>query len=97
MEEPTDSRTTWSEENGPAIDIRWNRRLITESIHAVFKVFYRDCQGTGAFYTAVDKHNFNKRLFITCSHVASTNNIQDVVDCMTLFIQNSTMPKMIAN
>ena len=82
-----DSRTTnrWSEENGPAIDIRWNRRLINESIHAVFKVVYRDCQGTGAFYRVVDKNNFTKSLFITCSHVAPTNNIQDVVDCMTLF------------
>ena len=79
-----DSRT-WSKENGPAIDIRWNRRLITESIHGVFKVVYRNCQGTGAFYKAVDKHNFKKSLFITCSHVAQTNNIQDVVDYMTLF------------
>ena len=75
----------WSEETSPAIEIRWNRRLMNESIHAVFKVMYRYSQGTGAFYTAVDKHNFKKSLFITCSHVAPTNNIQDVVDCMTLF------------
>ena len=80
-----DSRTTWREENVPAIDIRWNRRLMNESIHAVFKVEYRHCQGTGAFYRAVDKDNCKKSLFITCSHVAPTNNIQDVVDCMTLF------------
>ena len=60
-----DCRNTWSEENGPSIDIRWNRRLMTESIHAIFKVVYRHCQGTGAFYTAVDKHNFKTCLFIT--------------------------------
>ena len=74
---------TWSEENS-AISMRWNRRLMTESVHAVFKVEYSDNQGTGAFYTAVDKLNVKKSLFITCSHVAPTNNIQDVVDRMTL-------------
>ena len=88
-----DGRTTWSEENGPAIDVCWNLRLITESIHGVFKVVYRDCQGTGAFYTAVDKHNYKKSLFITCSHVVPTYNIQDVVDCMTLFYPVLGNPK----
>ena len=73
----------WSEENN-AISIRWTRRLMNESIHGVFKVEYSDMQGTGAFYTAVDKHNVKTSLFITCSHVAPTNNIQDVVDRMTL-------------
>ena len=79
-----DSRT-WSEENVPANDILWYRKLVNESIRGVFKVVYSDCQGTGAFYTAVDKHNYKKSVFITCSHVAPTNNIHDVVDYITLF------------
>ena len=74
---------TWSEENS-AISMRWNRRLMTESVHGVFKVEYSGIQGTGAFYLAFDKHNVKISLFITCSHVAPTNNIQDVVDRMTL-------------
>ena len=75
----------WNEENGPAIDVRWTRRLMTESIHAVFKVVYNKSQGTGAFYTTIDKHNVKTSLFITCNHVAPTNNIQEVLDYMTLF------------
>ena len=80
--------STWSNENGPAIDVRWTRRLMTESIHAVFKVVYIKSQGTGAFYTAIDKHNVKTSLFITCGHVAPTNNIQEVLDYMTLFYPN---------
>ena len=80
---------TRNEENCPAIGIRWNRRLMNESIHAVFKVmFSKYCtstfsfshsQGTGAFYTYC-----KKSLFITCSHVVPTNSIQDVVKHVTL-------------
>ena len=76
---------TWSEENGSAIDLSWFNRIMTESIHAVFKVVYRNKQGTGAFYQAVDQQNCERSLFITCSHVAPTNSIQDAIDFMNLF------------
>ena len=79
------AKAAWNEENGEAIDMSWTRRLMNESVHGVFKVVYKLFQGTGAFYTTVDKQNFERWLFITCSHVVPTCNIQDVLEFMKLF------------
>ena len=61
-----------------------NRRLMIESIHAVFKVMYSNTQGTGA--VDIQQSTF----FITCSHVVPTNSIHDVVDYMKFKVREGS-------
>ena len=63
---------------------RRTRRLTTQSIRRVFKVTYKDNQGTGAFYEVLDTSNCKRSLFITCNYVAPTNSLQDIMEFMKI-------------
>ena len=86
------SNSAWKEEGCAAISVLWTKRLMTESINAVFKVVYKGTQGTGAFYEVFDTRNLKRWLFITCNHVVPTNSVKDILDFMQIFYPHIGTP-----